>query len=157
MKEELSGTETSQYMARLEELLALELSCCERLQQLSERQLKLCVTGRSNHLPGVLQERMKCLERLNELEATLVPVAEGLGNLGSREYAQAVDRIKSKVTRIDLVVKEVAALDAQCEAVLKAELGEAERALCELNRHSRVAERYASPLASSARVVVVSS
>lgn len=155
MKEELWGKEPVERLARLEELLDLELSLCKRLRQLSVCQLELCASGRSSHLPGVLQERMKCLERLNELEATLTSVVAWVGDLGSWRPSQTVERVKSKAIQVDSVAKEVAALDAQCESALRAELERTEEGLRDLNRRLRVAESYADPARSSGHVVVV--
>jgi len=155
MKEELWGKEPAEHLARLEELLDLELSLCERLRQLSVCQLQLCASGRSSHLPGVLQERMKCLKRLSELETTLACVAARVGDLGPSRPSQTIDRVKSKVIQIDSVAKEVAALDAQCESTLRAELERAEEGLRDLNRQLQVAESYVGPGRSSGHVVVV--
>ena len=155
MKEELWGKEPAEHLARLEELLDLELSWCGRLRQLSVCQLQMCASGRSSQLPGVLQERMKCLERLSELETTLTCVATGVGDLGSSRPSQTIDRVKSKVIQIESVAKEVAALDAQCGATLRAELERTEEGLRGLNRQLQVAESYAGPGWSNGHVVVV--
>ncbi len=155
MSEEPRGNELGESLARLDELLELELAWCDRLRRLSERQLDLCAGGSSTHLAGVLQERMRCLERLKELEAALAPVARSVRDVGSLCDSDEVERVRRKAMWVDSIVKEVAVLDAECESALRAELESAERELRDLNSQLRVADSYARPASTGAHVVVV--